>query len=84
MNLEEEALEKPTQPSRDEFVEALRNQIHDLSQPLTSLQGSLEVALLGEMDEAECRQILEQSLEEARRIALGFVKLRKVLEAEDP
>jgi signal transduction histidine kinase len=84
MDLEKEAVESSTQRPREEFVEVLRNLIHELSQPLTSLRGSLEVALLGDMDESECRKVLEQSLQETHRMARGLETLREVLEAEDP
>jgi K+-sensing histidine kinase KdpD len=68
---------------RDEFIEVLRNLIHELSQPLTSLRGSLEVALLEETGSSEHGQVLEQCLEEAHRMAQGLGTLRNVLEAED-
>jgi signal transduction histidine kinase len=83
MNLEEEAVESPTRNILPEFVEVLRNLIHQLSQPLTSLRGSLELALLGEVKEPECRKILQQSFEESLRLAAGLTTLREVLEAED-
>ena len=84
MSFEVAVVESPAQRSRKEFVEVLRKLVHELSQPLTSLRGSLEVALLGEMDESECRKVLEQSLEEAHRMAGDLATLREVLEAEDP
>ncbi len=84
MNLDEEAVESSAQGRRDEFLEVLRKLIHKLSQPLTCLRGSLEVALLGEMDEDECRRVLAQLLEEAHRMARSLENLRAVLEAEDP
>lgn len=55
---------------------------HRLSQPLTSLRGSIEVALMGEMDESECRQVLELSLQESHRMAEILEALRDVLEME--
>jgi signal transduction histidine kinase len=82
MRLEKEALE--SQRPQHELVEVLRSLIHKLSQPLTSLRGSLEVALMGEMDEDECRRTLQQSLEETHRLAEVLGTLREVLEAEDP
>ena len=84
MNLEEEAVESSAQSPLPEYVEVLRNLIHELSQPLTSLQGSLELALLGEVKECGCRKVLQQSFEEAHRLARGLATLREVLEAEDP
>jgi len=84
MNLKEEAVESPAQKPQDEFVEVLRSLVHELSQPLTSLGGSLEVALMDEMDEDESRKVLQQSLEETHRAAEVLGTLREVLEAEDP
>lgn len=55
---------------------------HRLSQPLTTLRGSIEVALMGEMDESECRQVLELSLQESHRMAEILEALRDVVELE--
>ena len=67
-----------------EFVEVLRKLTHELSQPLTALRGSLELALLGEVKDPGCRKVLQESLEEAHRLAAGLAALREALEAEDP
>ena len=53
---------------RDDFLEMLGSLAHKLSQPLTSLQGTVEVALMGEMDVKEYRRILEISFEETKRV----------------
>lgn len=66
----------------DDFLEVLRMLAHRLSQPLTALRGSIEVALMGEMDESECRQVLELSLQESHRMAEILEALRDVLEME--
>lgn len=66
----------------DDFLEVLRMLAHRLSQPLTTLHGSIEVALMGEMDESECRQVLELSLQESHRMAEILDALRDVLEME--
>ena len=66
----------------DDFLEILRMLAHRLSQPLTSLRGSVEVALMGELDEAECRRVLELSLQESHRMAEILETLRDVLEME--
>jgi len=55
---------------------------HKLSQPLTSLQGTVEVALMGEMDVKEYRRILEISLQEALRVAETLEALRDIVEME--
>ena len=71
-----------TDKSRGDFLEVLRRLVHKLSQPLTSLRGSTEVALMGEIEESECRRILERSLEESHRMAEILETLRDVLEIE--
>lgn len=55
-----------------------------LSQPLTSLRGSVEVALMGELDQCECRQVLELVLQDSHRMAETLQTLREVLEIEGP
>lgn len=71
-----------SEKARDEFVEILGILAHKLSQPLTCLRGSVEVALMVEISEAECREVLEQSLEESHRMAEILGMLRDVLEVE--
>ena len=66
----------------EDFLELLRMLAHRLSQPLTSLRGSVEVALMGELDIAECRQIMELTLQESHRMAKALETLREVLEVE--
>ena len=55
---------------------------HRLSQPLTSLRGSVEVALMGEVDESEFRQVLETLLRESHRMAEILEALREILDLE--
>lgn len=57
----------------DEFR---REVIHKLSQPVTALQGSLEVALLVKPSGAACRRALEVALEQAMRLTLLLQELR--------
>jgi len=65
-----------------DFLEVLRVLAHRMSQPLTSLCGSIEVALMGELDEPDCRRVLELSLQESHRMAGILETLRDVLEME--
>ena len=67
-----------------EHLEVLRMLAHKLSQPLTSLRGSIEVALMGESDKAEYRRVLTLSLHESQRIAETLEALRDVLDIEGP
>jgi signal transduction histidine kinase len=66
----------------DDFLEIMGTLAHMLSQPLTSLHGTVEVALMGELDVTECRRILEISLQETQRMAETLEALRDVLEME--
>ena len=66
----------------DDFLEILGTLAHNLSQPLTSLQGTIEIALMDQLDVAECRLLLENSLQETRRMAETLDALRDVLEME--
>jgi signal transduction histidine kinase len=50
--------------------------IHQLSQPVTALQGSLEVALLRRQSGIEYKKALEAALEQANRLAKILEDLR--------
>lgn len=68
--------------TNDDFLELLRMLAHKLSQPLTSLRGSVEVALMGPLKVSECRRVLKLSLQESHRMAEALETLREVLELE--
>jgi signal transduction histidine kinase len=68
--------------TNEDLLELLRMLAHRLSQPLTCLHGSVEVALMGELDLAECRRVLELTLKESHRMAKALETLREVLETE--
>jgi len=67
---------------KDDFLELLGSIAHKLSQPLTSLRGTVEVGLMGEMDVQEYRRILEISLQETQRVAETLEALRDIVEME--
>lgn len=67
---------------RDDLLEILEILAHKLSQPVTSLKGTVEVALMGEMDVKEYRRILEISLQETQRVAEILEALRDIVEME--
>lgn len=71
-----------SQESDGDSMEVLRMLAHKFSQPLTSLCGSVEVALMGELNQSECRQTLELALQESHRMAEVLTALRDVLEME--
>lgn len=68
--------------NHDDFLEGLRKLVHMLSQPLTTLRGSAEVALMGHLDESEFRRFLELSLRESDRMVEVLEALRQTLDIE--
>lgn len=58
--------------------------IHRLSQPLTALRGSLELALAGEPTAVEYRAALQESLIQADRVISLLKSLREFVEAGEP
>lgn len=58
--------------------------IHRLSQPLTALHGSLELALLTPHGAAEYRSALQEALTQARSLLGMLASLRDLVDAEDP
>ncbi len=82
MNPEKKVLDR--QANRDQFIKEVQGLIHKLSQPLTAMHGSLELALLQEDAPSEYRRIFRESLEEADRMMQTLALLREVLDAEDP
>lgn len=60
------------------------NVLHDLSQPLTALQCSLELALVRDQTLEEFRASVEAALHDAERLRQRLLLLRELSEAEDP
>jgi len=81
---------EPQQPAlRDEQsfqaqADCLHAIIHRLSQPLTALRGSLELALLTERSAAEYRRALRDSLAQADQLVWLLGSLRELAESEEP
>jgi signal transduction histidine kinase len=57
---------------------------HDLSQPLTALHCSLELALLRDQTIEEFRSSVEAALENAERLRQRLLLLRELSDADDP
>lgn len=57
---------------------------HELKSPLTSIRGSAELLLDGEMGEADRRRFLEHILADADRLALLLDRLRELARADLP
>lgn len=68
--------------SREWLLEVFAAHIHRLSQPLTALQGIVELALLNDCSPAECRAVLEDSLKELDRLRQNVSALRDLTETE--
>jgi signal transduction histidine kinase len=60
------------------------NVFHDLSQPLTALHCSLELALLRDQTSEEFRTSVEAALQNAERLRQRLVLLRALSDADDP
>jgi hypothetical protein len=56
--------------------------LHQLSQTLTSLRGTLELALLVNCDEQEYRRVIQQSLAQAEGLVQLFKSYRAMAESE--
>jgi hypothetical protein len=56
--------------------DALSRSLHQATQPLTVLQGTLELALLSASTVQEYKQAVERSLEELQRVTDSFEHLR--------
>ena len=69
-----------TAPRRD-FAS---NMFHDLSQPLTALQCSLELALVRDQTIEDFRASVEAALHDAERLRQRLLLLRELSDAEDP
>ncbi len=68
--------------SREWLLEAFAAHIHRLSQPLTALHGTVELALMSEISPDECRSILEESLQDLERLRQTVTAMRDLAETE--
>ncbi len=61
-----------------ENIAALSRGLHQAAQPLTALQGWLELALIGSHTEDEYKSSIRQAIEESRRVLTCFNHLREL------
>ncbi len=66
-------------PIGQEVPLSLSRQLHDATQPLTVLQGLLELALIKSQTVEDYRQSVELALKESARVAICFVELRDLI-----
>jgi signal transduction histidine kinase len=63
-----------------EISASLSHGLHQTTQPLTVLQGTLELALLNASTVEEYKQAVERSLEELQRVTDSFEDLRTLMQ----
>lgn len=67
-----------------EILGTLSRALHQTTQPLTVLQGTLELALLKATTVDEYKDVIERSLEELRRVTDCFGHLRTLIQSHQP
>ena|ERR1700722_1577750 len=55
------------------------HELHQAAQPLTVLQGLLELALLSSATAEEYRGVIQRAAEESRRVSTRFDQMRKLI-----
>jgi signal transduction histidine kinase len=55
------------------------HELHQTAQPLTVLQGLLELALLSSATAEEYRGVIQRAVEESRRVSRGFEQMRNLI-----
>ena len=58
---------------------SLSRELHETAQPLTVLQGLLELALLQPGSADEYRDVIQRAAEQSRRVSKGFDHVRRLL-----
>ncbi len=71
-------------PADQQIVGTISRALHQTTQPLTVLQGTLELALLTATTVDDYKDAIERSLEEVRRVADCFGHLRTLLQPRQP
>jgi signal transduction histidine kinase len=70
---------EPEVLSRGEIAQAVSRSLHDMAQPLTVLQGSLELALMQAETLEQCREAMAIALAEAERVTAGLKRARHLV-----
>jgi signal transduction histidine kinase len=64
-------------------ISPISRELHQTAQPLTVLQGLLELALLRSHTAEEYRNIIERAMEESRRVSGCFDHVRELVQLEE-
>lgn len=70
---------EPTQAMNGEIATAVSQELHQTAQPLTVLQGLLELSLLKSGTIEEYRNSLERAINELQRVVAGFDHVRELI-----
>jgi signal transduction histidine kinase len=70
---------EPTQVLNHEIASAVSQELHQTAQPLTVLQGLLELSLLKSGTIEEYRSSLERAINELHRVVAGFDHVRELI-----
>ena len=62
-----------------EIARAVSQELHQAAQPLTVLQGLLELSLLNSGTIEDYRSSLERAMDEVRRVVAGFDQVRELV-----
>ena len=68
--------ESTKKPFDQHTVSALYHDLHEAAQPLTVLQGCLELALTGSLSPDDYKRSIRRALEESRRVSACFERIR--------
>jgi signal transduction histidine kinase len=75
---------KRTQAMNREIASAVSRELHQTAQPLTVLQGLLELSLLKSGTIEEYRNSLERAINELQRVMAGFDHVRELIHSTQP
>jgi signal transduction histidine kinase len=83
MTIDSQASWKTAALDQENIAELTRG-LHQAAQPLTALQGWLELALIGSHTEDEYKASIRQAMEESRRVLACFNRVRELARLPQP
>jgi len=66
------------------ITSAMSRELHHVAQPLTVLQGTLEIALIKERSQAEYQSILHKVMEHSQKLADCFARVQRLAHFQQP